>query len=617
MAVKGAKGKTGKLLVWVILALLIVGLAGFGATNFGGASRQVGSVGDVDITMDDYARALQQEIQQLSQQTGQTITIEQARNFGIDRLVLQRLVGRAALDNEAQRIGLSVGDEQVAREIQSIPAFGGVDGEFDRESYQFVLDRNGLSPAQFEEQVRADTARGLLQGAVTGGVRIPDVYVETLYGYAREGRDVTWAVTTAEDLPEEPGEPTEDELASFHEENPALFTSPEGRMITYAWITPDMLADEIETDEAMLRQLYEERSDQYRQPERRLVERLVFGSEEDAQAAADAIAAGETSFDALVEERGLTLTDIDMADVSRDELGDAADAVFALEEPGIAGPAPTALGPALFRVNAILSADETTFEEVRDDLAAEVENDQARRLIDELRPEIEDLLAGGATLEDLAAETELEAGTIRLEPGSTEGPAAYEAFRAEAQAVLEGDFPEVRELEDGGLFALRLDEVRQPELRPLDEVRDEVAEAWRAAQVQSALMEEAEADAVDVKAGASFEAQDLTPGTAEGVTRDGVVEGLPPEAIEAIFEMAPGDALAVPTASGAAVIRLDRIVSADQESAEAQTAKSAFAEQSAATLADDILSAFVRAAEQDAGISLDQSAINAVQTQLP
>ncbi len=615
MAVKGAKGKSGRIVVWVILVLLVVGLAGFGATNFGGGVRQIGSVGDVEITIDEYGRALQQEIQQLSQQTGQRIT--RAARFGIDQIVLQRLVGRAALDNEAQRIGLSVGDEQVARDIRAVAAFQGVDGEFDRESYEFVLDRNGLTPGQFEEQIRADTARGLLQAAVTGGVRIPQVYVDTLYGYAREGRDVTWAVTTAENLQDEIADPTDAELEAFHEANPDLFTAPEGRVITYAWITPEMLAGQIDTDEEMLRQLYEERSDQYRQPERRLVERLVFGSEDEAQAAADAIATGETTFDTLVEERGLTLADVDLGDLSRDELGAAADVVFALEEPGVAGPAPTDLGPGLFRVNAILAEDVTTFEEARDDLAAEVENDQARRVIEDMRPEIDDLLAGGATLEDLAAETELELGTITLEPGTTEGPAAYEAFRTEAQAVIEGDYPEVRELEDGGMFALRLDEVRPPELRPLADVRDQVAEAWRAAQVQAALMEEAEADAVDVKAGATFEAQDLTPGTVEGVTRDGVVEGLPPEAIEAIFEMQPGDARAVATPEGAAVIRLDRIVPADQDSEEAQSVKSAFAEQSAATLADDILSAFVRAAEQDAGISLDQSAINAVQTQLP
>jgi peptidyl-prolyl cis-trans isomerase D len=617
MAVKGAKGRTGRAVVWVIVALLIVGLAGFGATSFGGGGGRLGEVGEVEITVDEYARALQEELRQLSERTGQPFTMEQARAFGIDRLVLARLVGRAALDDEARRIGLSVGDAQVAEEIRAIPAFQGLDGDFDRDAYEFVLDRNGLTPAQFEEQVRADTARGLLQAAVTGGVRIPGVFADTLYAYAREGRDVTWAVLPPDRLEAEVPEPTDAELSAFHAENADAFTAPEERAVTYAWITPDMLAGEMETDEAMLRDLYEERQDEYRQPERRLVERLVFPTEADAESAAAAIAAGETSFDELVAERGLTLADIDLGDVRRDELGAAADMVFALDEPGVAGPATTDLGPALFRVNAILGATEIPFEDAREDLAAEVEADRARRTIEGMEGEIEDLLAGGATLEELANETEMELGTVTLGPDAAEGPAAYEAFRAAALAAEEGEYPELVRLDDGGLFALRVDEVRPPSLRPLDEIRGEVTEAWRATQTQQALLERTGALADAIGGGAGFEEQGLEPGTATGVMRDGVVEGLSPEAVAAIFDLEPGETMATSVPGGAAVIRLDAVTPADQSSAEAEATKAAFAEQSAAVLADDMLSAFVAATERAAGISLDQSAIQAVNAQLP
>src|SRR5690606_26513793 len=97
------------------------------------------------------------------------------------------------------------------------------------------------------------------------------------------------------------------------------------------------------------------RAAEYHQPERRLVERLVFATEDEAKAALDAIAKGETDFETLVTERGLTLDDINLDEVTRDSFGTAAgDAVFALAEPGLAGPVMTDLGPAIFRVNAIL-----------------------------------------------------------------------------------------------------------------------------------------------------------------------------------------------------------------------------------------------------------------------
>ncbi len=384
MAVKGAKGKAGKIVVWVVLAMLIVGLAGFGATNFGGRIRSVGHVGDTEIPVTAYARALQEELRALEQQTGRSFTLAEARSLGVDRAVLQRVVAQAALSEEVRRLGLSVGDEQVRREIVGIPAFQGVDGTFDRQAYEFSLDRAGLSVAEFEQQVRAEAARGLLQAAVSGGVVTPDVYVDTLYGFARETRDFTWARLTRDDLQTEIPDPTPDELATFHDENEALFTLPEGRVFTYVWLTPDMLLDQVQVDEDALRQLYDERRDEYVMPERRLVERLVFADADAAQAAADAIAAGETDFEKLVAERDLTLDDVDLGEVSRQDLGPAADTVFALDEPGVAGPAETSLGPALFRVNAVLAAQETPFEAVRDELVAELSADRAQRQIDDM-----------------------------------------------------------------------------------------------------------------------------------------------------------------------------------------------------------------------------------------
>ena len=63
-----------KIFVWILLALLILGLAGFGATNLGGNIRSVGQVGTRDIPVQEYARALQNDIRNTSSQFGQQLT---------------------------------------------------------------------------------------------------------------------------------------------------------------------------------------------------------------------------------------------------------------------------------------------------------------------------------------------------------------------------------------------------------------------------------------------------------------------------------------------------------------------------------------------------------------
>ena len=92
-----AKKKASNIFVWIILGLLMIGLAGFGIGSFGGSSSTIGSVGTARITAQDYARAIQNEINAQSAQTGQSINLLQLQAAGIDRAVLDGLVARAAL----------------------------------------------------------------------------------------------------------------------------------------------------------------------------------------------------------------------------------------------------------------------------------------------------------------------------------------------------------------------------------------------------------------------------------------------------------------------------------------------------------------------------------------
>ena len=60
------------------MGMLILGLGGFGVTSFSGGVTKVGSVGRIDITTDDYARALQTQVNAFSQQIGQRISVQEA-----------------------------------------------------------------------------------------------------------------------------------------------------------------------------------------------------------------------------------------------------------------------------------------------------------------------------------------------------------------------------------------------------------------------------------------------------------------------------------------------------------------------------------------------------------
>jgi peptidyl-prolyl cis-trans isomerase D len=612
-----AKKKASNVFVWIMLLLLIMGLAGFSVTNFGGSVRSVATVGDTEVEIDDYARALQNQMAQYQRLTGQPLSLSDARALGFDRAALATLIGEAAIKNATAEAGLSVGDDNVGEEIRKSPNFQGLSGSFDRDTYELTLRQNNMTTREFENRVRESISADILRQAVIRGVRSPDLFTNTIYAFARETRDVTWARLTIDDLEADLPEPTEADLTAFHAENPGLFTQGETRVISYAWLTPDMIVDQIDVDDDQLRALYDARADEYQQPERRLVERLVFATEEAALGAFGRIEAGEATFDALVEDRGLTLEDVDLGETTLEDLGPAGPAIFALVEPGTLGPLDSDLGPALFRVNAILSAQSTSFEEARAELADEAAADRARRIIADQIATVEDLLAGGATMDVLAERTDMEAGMIDWRPEVSDGVAAYDAFRTAAETAEAGGFAQVVELDDGGIVALQLTEVRPPELLPLDAVRDDVADAWRTRGSGLLLTAEAERLAETLRGGREMAGLGLALETDRNLERQGFVVGTPADFIDQVFDMEENDIRVLSADGDAWLVRLDAVRAPDPDAPEAQIVRLQFSADTRDEIAQNLLTAFTQAIlDYTDDVSVNQTALNAVHAQM-
>ncbi|SFT83920.1 peptidylprolyl isomerase [Sedimentitalea nanhaiensis] len=601
-----------KTFVWIILALLIVGLAGFGATNLSGTVRTLGHVGDQTISVDAYGRELQREIRGFEAQTGQTLPMSQVQALGLDQAVLSRLVALAALDNEVAQMGLSVGDANLQKEILEIDAFKGIDGSFDRESYRFALNQAGIDETEFENDLRAESARTLVQGAIVSGTRMPEILTTTLTDYVAARRNFAWVALTDQDLQTPIPAPTGDELRAYYDAHPDQFTLPETKQLTYVLLTPEMILDQVEVDETALRELYDSRSAEYLLPERRLVERLAFADVAAASNAMAQIEVGGATFETLVEQRGLALPDVDLGDVTRDDLGEAADGVFAAQVGDVVGPLSSSLGPALFRVNGTLQARTTTFEDAREELSAELAGDRARRLIETRASNFDDLLAGGATLEELADETDLALGQIDWTDESDQDAAAYAAFREAAAAVTDEDFPAVAFTEDGGIFALRLDRVLPVRPEPFEAARDRVAEAWTRTQTETALKARADAVVADLAANDDLTETGLSFRVENGLTRTAFLDGTPADFMNQVFEMDLNE-IRVVTGDGAVlIVRLDGILPPDDTPELAQM-RTAIAAQLDQTLSQALFQAYARDVQIRSKPQIDQQAVNAVQ----
>ena len=604
------------MLVWVLMAMLIAGLGGFGVTNFGRSVTAIGSVGTKDIPVTSYARALRSQINALSKQFGQQMGLKEAQLFGVDQQVLSGLIANASLDNEAQRVGISVGNATVATRVSSDKNFQGLTGKFDAATYKQLLEQNNLSVKDYETGLRDDIARTVLQAAVVGGIKAPDALTNTLYTFAAEKRSFAVLALTEASLPAKIAAPSDADLKAFYDANIASFTRPEAKRITYAALLPADVAPKMDVAEADIQALYDGRKADYSIPEKRLVERLVYPTEDEAKAAKAKLDAG-TPFETLVKDRGLELTDIDLGDVTKVDLAAAGDAVFALTGPGVVGPLISTLGPALFRMNAILPAQDTKLADVHDTLKTELQTKAAVASIAEQTSAIQDALAGGATLEDLVKDNGMVLATTDYVAGAADNDAvaADRAFAAAADKLASGDYPEALPLSDGALVALRLDATLPPTPVALDKIKDKVTAAYHADALAKALTAQALAAQAAVKAGGDLGTQGIVANIA-ATTRDGTPAGTTPDVIKAAFAMAAGEVKLIDTPDFTGLIRLDGITPVDMTADAAKTGRDQTATQAQQSLAQDTYELFTTAMTAQGGLTINQSAITSVQAQL-
>ena len=611
-----ARGKSiSKGFVWVILALLIVGLAGFGATNLSGNIRSVGAVGDKQIEVQRYVRALQEELRRIQQQVGQPISFQQAEAFGIDQQVLQQLLVARAIDHEASSLGLSIGDENLRKQVVGVSAFQSIDGSFSRDNYRFALENAGLSEAEFESNLREETVRSLVEAAVVSGLTMPDTYANQLLNYIGERRNFTWARIDATDLDAAIVAPSETVLEAFYTDNLELYTTPEIKQISYVQLTPTQLVDGVEVSDAAIAELYKARESDFNKPERRLVDRLAFTDATEAAQAKAQIEVDAITFDRLVEDRGLALTDVDMGDLDKDALGAAGAAVFAAELDQVVGPFDSAIGPALFRVNGILKAQATSLEAASGPLRNELALDLARGEIDEQVTNIDDLLAAGATLEELAGETDMELQTIDWHNDVSQGLAAYQEFKVAAASVTEDSFPELIALPDGGIFALRLNAIVPPAPKPLDTVREAVIAQWTKNETMVHLRRKGEALSANLSTDASFESLDLRAQIETERTRSDYIEGAPNALVTQVFDAEPGTMTMLDDTDSVVLVRLDAVLPRKADADLDGQMREAINAQAINDLSQDIFAAFASDLQSRIGFELDQQALNAVHAQ--
>ena len=599
-----AKTPLAKLLLGVLAASFILWGIRDVFRNGVGADTVI-QAGPRSISTARFRQMFQDELKQYNQQSGQTVSLQDAVSHNIDKQVADAIASDEALAAYIQKIGIRPSDKQIGDELAKAPRFfNAVSGQFDRQAYAAFVQQLGMSEPEFERLLGDEIAQSQFVSGIASGLRAPLMFSALQAAYDGEGRTFDDFILGPDAVPA-PIQPTDAQLNAFIKENAAQLMRPEARVFTVAAFSSARLAPTLALDPNKVQQRFDFEKDSLSVAEKRSLVELPV---RDAGQGATVVQRLQKGEDPLVVAKALGIQPISYTDQPRTAVADKkiADAAFAMTPGQVQGPVKGDLGLAVIKLGRITPGHAATLEESRTKIEAQVRTDQAQIQTGNAVQAYETARSGGSNLADAAR----AAGAVV----TTLPPITAQATTLQRQqvnippkllqagfALQAGQDSDIVDLGQGEYAALRLEKIVPPSPPPLEEIRPLLTHFVMQQDLMKRLRAKADGIAAAISKGQTMQAAAaanyLQLAHADAVQRSAANKTYGAELLTHLFLAKPGDVVTgADLKPGVVVAKLQAIVAATP-----QTAAQATADQRQAATQTEVqdFAAAVRTAARD------------------
>ncbi|MBC7286389.1 peptidyl-prolyl cis-trans isomerase, partial [Hoeflea sp.] len=462
------EGAKSGFLKFILFGLMVMAVGGLVLMDVGGffrvgvAQTSVAEIEGDELSIVTFDRSLRRIL------ANQGLDAQTAYRLGFISQVLGSEINNNLLQRYASDMGLRVGDEVVLKQVSQLIEPFVTEGVDRKTALNNILRSQGMSEREFIRMIKAQMTNTLLTNAVQIGTEVaPDTEARDIYQYRNEGRTVR-AIYLPHSGIEEVQEPTEEILLSFYQAGQERYAISETRTFTVATLNQEQLAKTLDISEEELRAIYERDIAAYSLPERRVLEQAIIDNQATATAIVNRMSEGGDLKSAVAAETGSE--DAYLGEETFEQEGlleDVAAPVFAADKGAVVGPVESALGWHVIRVADIVEPETRPFEDVRDELRQELVEVRVMDEMFALANAIDDALAGGAPLEEVAENMGLnlkQYGPIKEDGSTPDNKDGVKDFGPDwglmtetVFELLEGEVSPVMELADGRYAAIRVD----------------------------------------------------------------------------------------------------------------------------------------------------------------
>jgi len=507
---------------WIVLGFLFVAFAFFGLNSYlqSNATNYVAKINDVEISPRQYQSAHNMVMSNLQQSLGSAFDPAKIDDTLIRQNTINKLVNDELVLQAAEAEGFSASDQMIAEKIKSVESFQ-KDGVFSKDRYIQVLRYQGLSPQEFEAQLKREIMANQLKSGIALTAAGTEQGLRDAYRLEGQQRRFDYMLIPASAVADKVSV-TDQQIEDYYAAHPDEFMRRERVRIAYIELNAAGLKPVGEVDEDQVRTLYEEQRDKFVTPEQRHARHILV---QFAGQTADDIAAARAKAEAI--EKRLDAGE-SFESVARAESDDPAtapaggdlgffskgimtpefeDAVFSMSVGERSQPVQTQFGFHIIELLEITPEVAKPLAEVRDQLVAQIhEQERSEQFYEQsetlsnLAFEQPDSLQGAADALGLKI---IESDWIERDGGGTgiaANPDVLEAIFSDDVLVRGNNSPSV-EIGEDDIIVLRILDHEPAERQPLDAVRERVAATVRGQAVRKLLEEKGAAIIAELDSG--------------------------------------------------------------------------------------------------------------------